>query len=51
VVVEIELLRRQRWTEGQIAEAVQLRATVARLFGRLGLARLEPLTPRSPRTV
>lgn len=49
VVVEIERLRRQRWPAAQIAEAVQLgRSTVARLLGRLGLARLQQLTPRPP---
>ena len=49
VVVEIERLRRQRWTALQIAEAVQLgRSTVARLLGRVGLARLQQLTPRPP---
>jgi transposase InsO family protein len=49
VVVEIERLRRQRWTALEIAEAVQLgRSTVARLLGRLGLARLQWLAPRPP---
>jgi transposase InsO family protein len=49
VVVEIERLRRQRWTALQIAGAVQLgRSTVARLLGRVGLARLQQLTPRPP---
>ena len=49
VVVEIERLRRRRWTALEIATAVQVgRSTVARLLGRLGLARLQSLTPRPP---
>ena len=49
LVVEIERLRRQRWTALQIADAVQLgRSTVARLLGRLGLARLQQLTAHAP---
>jgi transposase InsO family protein len=46
VVVEIERLRRHRWTGAQIAEASGLsRATVARTLQRLGLARLRALEP------
>jgi transposase InsO family protein len=49
VVVEIERLRRRRWTAAEIAPAVQLgRSTVARLLTRLGLARLQHLTPPPP---
>ena len=49
VVVEIERLRRQRWTAAQIADAVHLgRSTVARLLSRLGLARLQQLAPCPP---
>jgi transposase InsO family protein len=44
VVAEIERLRRQRWTGVQIAATLQLgRSTVARLLGRLGVARLRQL--------
>lgn len=46
LVVEIERLRRRRWTGAHIAEAVGLsRGTVARTLGQLGLARLRALTP------
>jgi transposase InsO family protein len=49
VVAEIARLRRQRWTGAQIAHALQLgRSTVARLLGRLGLARLRQLEPGGP---
>ena len=42
-------MRRQRWTALQIAEAVQLgSSTIARLLGRLRLARLRQLTPLRP---
>jgi transposase InsO family protein len=50
VVVEIERLRRHRWTGAQIAEVLRVsRATVARTLQRLGLARLSALEP--PRAV
>ena len=46
LVVEIERLRRRRWTGAEIAGVVGVsRATVARTLGQLGLARLTALTP------
>jgi transposase InsO family protein len=49
LMVEIERLRRRRWTGPHIAEAVALsRATVARTLRQLGLARLSALTPAPP---
>jgi len=49
LVVEIERLRRLRWTGAVIAEAVSLsRATVARTLGQLGLSRLSALEPPVP---
>ena len=48
-VVEIERLRKLRWSGAGIAEAVGLsRATVARTLGQLGLARLRALEPAPP---
>jgi transposase InsO family protein len=45
----VERLRRQRWTGGEIAQALQLSAsTVARLLRRQGLARLRALEPPVP---
>jgi transposase InsO family protein len=49
VVLEIERLRRRRWTGAQIAEALGVsRATVARTLGQLDLARLRALDPPPP---
>ncbi len=49
VVVEIERLRRLRWTGTQIARVLTLSpATVARTLSQLGLERLAALTPRLP---
>ena len=46
LVAWIERLRRQRWTGTEIAARLQLsRATVARILGRCGLARLAALAP------
>lgn len=46
---QIEALRRQRRTGGEIAAAVGLsRATVFRVLGRLGLSRLKSLDPVEP---
>src|SRR5262245_16398268 len=46
LVVEIERLRRRRWTGAEIAGVVGCsRATVARTLAQLGLARLTALTP------
>jgi transposase InsO family protein len=49
LVVEIERLRRRRWTGAAIAEAIGVsRATVGRILQRLGLARLSALDPVRP---
>ena len=49
LVVEIERLRRRRWTGAAIAEAVGVsRASVGRILRRLGLARLAALDPLRP---
>jgi transposase InsO family protein len=49
LMVEIEWLRRRRWTGRRIAEAVALSpATVARTLGQLGLARWSALEPVRP---
>jgi transposase len=49
VVVEIERLRRLRWTGADIARIVHVSpATVARTLDCLGLARLAALTPAPP---
>ncbi|HSB55630.1 MAG TPA: IS481 family transposase [Gemmatimonadales bacterium] len=49
LVVQIEGLRKLRWTAAVIAEAVGLsRATVARTLGQLGLSRLRGLEPAPP---
>jgi transposase InsO family protein len=49
VVAQVVALRRARWTGARIAPAVGLsRATVGRLLGRLGLARLRQLAPVEP---
>jgi hypothetical protein len=50
VVVEIERLRRRRWTAADIAQVVAISpATVARILTRMGLARLAALEPPVPR--
>ena len=49
VVMQIEALRRQRWTGLQIAREVGVsKATVFRVLGRLGLNRLKALEPAEP---
>jgi transposase-like protein len=49
LVVEIERLRKRRWTGAVIAEAVGVsRATVARTLQQLGLARLGAVEPVVP---
>jgi hypothetical protein len=49
VVVQIEALRRQRWTCAQVAgETGVSNATVSRVLRRLGLNRLKALEPAEP---
>ena len=49
IVAQIEALRRQRWTGGQIAaEAGVSPATVSRMLKRLGLNRIAALEPAEP---
>jgi transposase InsO family protein len=49
VVGQVADLRRQRWTGAQIAQELRVSpATVSRVLRRLGLSRLENLTPAPP---
>ena len=49
LVVQVEVLRRERWTGARIAQQTGLsRATVSRILRRLKLSRIRDLEPQSP---